>query len=50
MEYKTEDLDNFRNLRFLDKYLVKTNGFVAGGCLTSLKLVWYNDFGLNHLV
>ena len=39
MEYKTADLDNFRNMWFLDKYLVKTNGFVAGGCLTSLELV-----------
>ena len=36
MEYKTADLDNFRNLWFLDKYLVKTNGFVAGGCFKNI--------------
>ena len=36
MEYKTADLDNFMNIRFLDKYLVKTNGFVAGGCFKNI--------------
>ncbi|MDT2517139.1 hypothetical protein P7D79_23310, partial [Enterococcus avium] len=34
--FKTADIYNFRQLFFLDKFLIGHNGFIAGGCFKNI--------------
>lgn len=36
MTFKSSDIFNFRQLFFLDKFLIGHNGFIAGGCFKNI--------------